>query len=98
MENQKICYPGPTGEVICSDPLICGKPRQWVCDPNSATVSCRCEQVFTQVPGKLCTASIVYGANTPATPWLVPMEAHCDAAGVELAIAVMLARLLGANH
>lgn len=93
--NEKICYPGPTGDLVCSDPLLCEKPKQWICSPNGVQ-SCRCEQVFTQDPGKLCTASIVYGVNTPANPYLVPMEAHCDAAGLELAVAVMLSRLLGA--
>lgn len=87
------------GEIICIDPPMCFKPAQWVCNPNSVTVSCVCSlppPIYSPPPGRLCTASIVYGVNTPANPALVPMQAHCDAAGLELALAVMLARLLGA--
>lgn len=84
-------------QVVCIDPPMCFKPAVWVCNPNSLTVSCVCElPPPTQAPGRLCTASVVYGVNTPGNPALNPMEPHCDAAGVELALAVMLARLLGA--
>lgn len=80
-------------EVIV-DPQICRPPKQWVCDPHSQLISCQCEQVYTQYPGRQCTASVVFGEFTPYNPVLVPMEPHCTAAGVEVALAVMLARCM----
>lgn len=82
---------------VIVDPEMCFAPAQWVCSKNGP-VQCQCVVVPTKDPGRLCTASIVYGVNTPENPQLVPMELHCDAAGVELAIAVMLSRLLGAGQ
>lgn len=43
-----------------------------------------------------CQVSIVYAQDRPHEPQLLPMGPWCDAAGMELAVAVMLARLLGA--
>lgn len=82
-------------QILCIDPPQCFKPAQWVCNPHG-TLSCRCEVPVTNQPGRLCTASVVYTEHAPTNPTLVPMEAHCGAAGVEVALAVMLAKLLGA--
>lgn len=94
MENEKggctIVDPS-SGLARCVDPPMCFRPAQWVC-AEVGTVSCQCVVVPRLDAGRLCTASIVYGVNTPANPSLVPMEAHCSAAGVEIALAVMLAR------
>ena len=85
-------------QVLCIDPPQCFAPARWVCAPRG-TISCTCELppptlAVQSRPG----ASVVYGVNTPSNPALNPMEPWCDAAGVELALAVMLARLLGAPH
>lgn len=91
-----FCPPGATfyqaagGESLCIVPPTSCKPGQ----VQICTDSFRCTCVAgDQV--RLCTASIAYPAGQPAAAWLVPMEPHCDGAGAELAIAVILARLLG---
>ncbi len=83
-----------TTPPVIADPPMCFAPSRWVCDPNSATVSCKCELLIVQYPGRQCTASIAYGEFTPYAPRLVPMEAHCDIDGAALALAVILSRLL----
>lgn len=84
-------------QVLCIDPPMCFAPARWVCS-QVGPVSCSCEipVTYQPPPGRACTATVVYGANIPADPLLVPMEAHCDAAGAAIALSVMLSRLLGA--
>lgn len=90
MEANNGCGPTPSGQILCVDPPQCFAPARWVC-ATQGTVSCVCElPAPTLAPGKLCTASIVYGVNTPSTAYLVPMEPHCDAAGIEIAISVII--------
>lgn len=99
MENgRKNCRLDPSsGVMVCVDPEICEAPAAWVC-ADRGPMSCTCQLLPAKPPvqGPLCTASLVYPASTPAAVSLVPMEPWCEAAGVELAIAVLLARLLGA--
>jgi hypothetical protein len=50
----------------------------------------------TQQSPQACEVRFQYHPATPTAPGdLAPMPVGCDAAGVELAVAVMLARLLG---
>lgn len=70
-------------------PLQC--PLGWVraCDANGA---CVC----LAPPPRACEVVIVYPAGYPAAAQIPPRDAHCDQAGFELALAVILAKLLGA--
>jgi hypothetical protein len=45
-----------------------------------------------------CEARITYPQGDPSNATMQPMGPWCDAAGVELAVAVMLAKLLGSPH
>lgn len=94
MDTTRKYAPGcnPVGDqIVCVDPPQCFAPARWVC-AERGPVSCQCVVVPTIDPGRPCTASVTYGVNTPSNPTLVPMEAHCSAAGVEIALMVMLAR------
>jgi hypothetical protein len=52
---------------------------------------------FQCVPTQTCTLVITYAASSPQQPTLLPVNsAACDQAGLELSLAVILARMLGA--
>jgi hypothetical protein len=52
---------------------------------------------FQCIPVQTCTLVITYQASSPQQPTLLPVNgAVCDQAGAELALAVILARMLGA--
>lgn len=98
------CPPGAAsarrtdGSLICSTPpeLTCAEPFARACDPAAPHV-CRCAATLQQPASAMaCQVSIVYTQERPQDPQLLPMGAWCDAAGMELAVAVILARLLGA--
>ncbi len=82
--------------IVISDPPMCFKPAQWVCSQNGPLV-CGCVIVPptpVQNPGRLCTASIIYGEFTPHNPRLSPMEPHCDLDSALIALAVIVSRLV----
>lgn len=90
---------------IPSPPTYCGPPPRFqVIDGQCvefATPSCAPGFVnsptnpFQCVP-QTCTLTISYSTTAPHQAQLATVPAHCDAAGVELALAVIVARLLGA--
>lgn len=84
-DSNGICYPDTAPSCIA--PLI------WRCQTNSyGGQVCGC--VPLQTPEPVCEVRIIY--TDPQTPTIQSSSA-CDAAGVELALAVMLAKLLGAR-
>jgi hypothetical protein len=108
MSHESGCQPHGD-QVLCIDPPMCFKPAQWVCAANGP-ISCQCEvpppvfspPIFTprdQIPvGELvCEVRMQYPVSDPAAPTVMAMGPWCDAAGAELAIAIMLARMLGAR-
>lgn len=91
----KACTLNPaTGMIICIDPpgIFCDPPRVRVCSPSAPTL-CQCQLV---APVQQCTLTITYLEPNPSAPTLVTPAPGCDGAGAELALAVILARLLGA--
>lgn len=86
--SQKLCILHPDGTVSA----CCKLPETIVCDPAGST-NCRCAVPSTAMA---CQVSIVYAQDRPHEPQILPMGPWCDAAGMELAVAVALARLLGA--
>lgn len=75
--------------------IVCAPPAVEVCEPAPSTV-CFCATPVPKPP--LCTVSFVYSKSDPGSVYLAASEPHCDQAGMELAIAILLARLLGAPH
>lgn len=78
--------PGFPTEVICVPPAV------RVC-PGIGACECLVVDPRPTPPPKTCTVSITYPENQPQKPTLQAMD--CDQAGAELAIALILARLLG---
>lgn len=78
---QDVNPPKPTSPS-CVPPLI------WTC---TAPAACAC----TAPSATTCTLTITYANEDPAIPVMAPLPAGCDAASAELAIAVILAKLLG---
>jgi hypothetical protein len=86
-------------------PTYCGPPPRFQLIEGQcveyATPSCAPGFVnnpanpFQCVP-QSCTLVISYSTIAPHQVQLAPLPAHCDAAGAELALAVIVARLLGA--
>jgi hypothetical protein len=94
MEKAMECFPTPEGQVcINPPPILCEAPSIRVCSPADPDV-CRCE---IPTSAMLCEVRISYAQNDPAHPTVAPMAPYCDGAGVELAIALILAKSLGAT-
>ncbi len=86
MDNPKqLCIPTNVPGICLPTAPSCIPGYIWQC--NSGVCSC-------QPVERSCTVSITYMQGAPYMPTLVPMEAHCDAAGVEIAIVMMLAKLM----
>jgi hypothetical protein len=74
---------------------LCEPPREVVCVGTSeGPTQCSCAAV--PPPPRDCIVTITYRDSDPAQPIAVTDPA-CDQVGIELAIAVVLARLLGAK-
>jgi hypothetical protein len=101
------CPPGalirfdPTlpGGFICSTPIeyFCAPDEVHVCAvPGTPLIYCPCVKMASQAPAQMqCEVRVIYPPNNPAGAQLVTYPG-CEGAGMELAIAVVLARLLGA--
>lgn len=74
--------PPPIVDVFCDPPLV------RVCDLTNPQ-SCRCEAASA------CTLTISYPANDPNAVVASPVPAYCDGAGLELAVSIILMRMLG---
>lgn len=82
----------PDGTPVClgPPPILCESPAVQVCD----AIRCSCQ---VPISAMACQVSIVYRQGDPTTPVLMPMAPYCDGAGAELALAIILARVLGAK-
>lgn len=86
----------PKRSFACAPPTV----PQCVIDPSlpvipnlpGSNVVCTCQQ-----PVMACEVRITYPQNDPNAISIAPMGPWCDAAGIELAVAVALAKLLGAK-
>lgn len=85
------CFPVENGLWICVDPPFCDSPR--VYDP--ATRQCTLPPPKPAVEPQ-CRLLVRYAAAKPAQATLDEPARGCDRAGLELALAALLARLLGA--
>lgn len=96
VSGKSSCTIGSDGLRVCTD-VICTPPLLWRCTSEG---QCSC-QAATQIPtaraSMACEVRILYTVADPAAPQVAPMGEWCDAAGVELAVAVILAKLLGAR-
>jgi hypothetical protein len=91
------CPPGttptrtPDGLEVCAvRPFGCILPEVPVCEPGA---ECACR---IPVSAMVCEVRIQYAQGEPTKPVIGGAAPWCDAAGIELALAVILARLLGA--
>lgn len=77
-------------------PPACTPPAQLVCIPNAQNVNvCQCATASTPSPPvKLCTVAMVYNRDNPTGVYIGPLENGCDQAGLEIALAVLLAKIL----
>ena len=84
-------------------PPTCKPPELLLCFPiqGSSPPATACECARTGGPsepprevGRLCTVAMVYQANNPASVYIGPLEHGCDQAGLEIALAVLLAKIL----
>lgn len=92
------CFPQPDGSVVCIDPPFCTPPLTRACDARGD--NCQCVPLPPGPPPRpkmVCEVRIQYVEDAPHAPEVGPMGPWCDGAGAELAVAVILARLLGAR-
>ena len=86
----------PKRSFACAPPTVPQCHIDPAIPPNplipGANVVCTCAQ-----PVMACEVRITYPQNDPASPTVAPMGPWCDAAGMELAVAIALAKLLGAK-
>lgn len=75
-------------------PPVCTAPEVVFCYPGG---SCVCVLPLPPPP-RACTVTIIYPDVAPSQVQISKSPDGCDAAGVELAVAVALARLLGAPN
>lgn len=85
-----ICDPIQPGQLEavcrCGPTIICQAPNYPVCNAQA----CACA-------APTCTVAVSYQVNAPSTARIVSgPEGYCDAAGLELAIAILVTKLLGA--
>lgn len=87
------CYPDGNGGQVCNTgpEFFCPEGQTPVCTPGKPqTVGfCQCVQPA------MCAATVVYQRDTPAqTVKIVPDGVQCGAEGLQIALAVALARML----
>ena len=87
-DKRSIACEPPTTPVCVIDPNIPPNPML----PGNNMV-CTCAPAH---PVMSCQVSIIYPQNDPTNTRMLPMGPWCDAAGMRLATAVALARMLGA--
>lgn len=95
-----------SGITYCTTGAECPASTTW----NATTQACK-PQVISDPPGpfckpigvcpgdipvEACQVTIAFAPANPSSPTL-QSSGPCDAAGIELAVAVMLAKLLGAR-
>lgn len=91
MSEQKrtmVCPPPQVPTCVVTGPPWPGMP--------GANMVCTC---VASVPLPLptsasCTVSIVYPSDNPGAVYLAAKNSYCDGTGVEIALAVLLAKLL----
>lgn len=77
-------------------PEQCTPPSLPVCTlDDGGNLVCRCAATGGPSPVEKCTVSIVYPEGAPHKAYLAAQDCT-DAASIELALAVVLAKLLGA--
>lgn len=94
-----VTTPGGGTAIACIGhvEVTCELPKVKVCKPRTPPEPvCQCETPTPPpVTAMACQVSIIYPQNDPANPSVLPMGSWCDGAGAELAVAVVLARMLG---
>lgn len=91
------CRLDPTTRfIVCPPAVSCVPPLLWHTDrcecPDGSTPSAGPDGPMC---GNACTITVSYSAGNPSDATLGPRRQDCDAAGAELAIAVVLAKSLG---
>lgn len=84
------CFDDGHGQVRCVDPPRCYPPG--VLDPVTGS----CELPPPTPPALECRILVRYAVTAPAQARVDAPALACDRAGMELALAAVLARLLGA--
>jgi hypothetical protein len=74
--------------------FCCTAPEVLLCEPGGIL---RCSCIRPAAPVMACEVRIQYPENDPAHPTLMPTASWCDSSGIELALAVILAKSLGAT-
>lgn len=93
-----LCVPPPT--VSCVPPLLWHTDRCECPDGSLPTYSGTTPMCIVPPPPPppaiLCQVTISYPQTVPAAPQVSTVTPGCDAAGLELAIVIILGRMLGA--
>jgi hypothetical protein len=79
-----------------SETPSCKPPGYVLCTVDSGC-KCTVEAITVPEPPKPCQMLIKYENNDPNTVTFVYDGSACDAAGIELALAILLAKMLGAR-
>lgn len=104
-DGSSVCKPNPcapgqiptpldSGVIACVGRILptCTPPQVLVCSPTLPSMpTCRCEAP----KALMCEARISYPAENPSAA-VLSSSPGCDGAAAELAIAVALAKILGA--
>jgi hypothetical protein len=88
--DTKFCVNNGSGAVCTAvPPPTCTPPTTLYCDQQG---TCACVQLGP--PPRACEVSIVYPDGRPDLAQITSSSEYCDGAGVELALAMALARIL----
>lgn len=85
--TQGGCYDTGHGQTLCVDPPVCQAPSTW----NGSECVAPDPVLLPE-----CRALVRYTVTKPAQARVEMPAAHCDRAGLELALVQILAKLLGA--
>jgi hypothetical protein len=91
---KSICTTGPDGHQWCSTG-ICNPPSQWQVQGDSLVCVSPTMPPPPPAPSGTCTITILGDAARPELGPTVIGNSGCDVAGMELLIAMALAKILG---
>jgi hypothetical protein len=94
-----ISAPLPGGGFICAGPpdFFCAEGLRRTCTDDRDVATCSCSPMSPAPPAPPYTCRLVvdYRQSLPSESAIVSLPPGCDGAALELAIAVLLAKLLG---